>query len=297
MTAPDTPTTRPAMRFLKTMLFGRGDASLRESIEEALEEHGDDDDDTLSVSGDLSREERAMLRNLLDFGERRAGDIMVPRGDIIGFDASGSFADMVRAFSEAGHSRLPIYSGDFDRILGMVHVKDAYNVIASHFETDAGRQTEVEIGAIMRPVLFVPFAMRVLDLLARMRAGRTHMAIVVDEYGGTDGLVTVEDIVEEIVGDIEDEHDEPEDEQMRALPGGAYEADARIDIHDFEERLSTDLLDAVDGDIDTLGGLIFMIAGRVPDVGETIEHPAGWRFDILAADERRVERVRARPVA
>ncbi len=287
---PDQPATRPALRFLKTLLFGRGDASLRESIEEALEEHEDDDEETLSVAGDLSRDERTMLRNLLDFGERRAGDIMVPRGDIMGFDASGSFAELVQAFAEAGHSRLPIYSGDFDRILGMVHVKDAYNVIA-----EKGLDAEIDIGSIMRPVLFVPFAMRVLDLLARMRAGRTHMAMVVDEYGGTDGLVTVEDIVEEIVGDIEDEHDEPEEEPILALPGGAYEADARIDIHVFEERLSTDFVEAVDGDIDTLGGLIFMIAGRVPEVGEIIPHPAGWKFEILAADERRVERVRARP--
>ncbi|MBV7256294.1 HlyC/CorC family transporter [Pacificimonas sp. WHA3] len=286
---PDQPATRPALRFLKTMLFGRGDATLRESIEEALEEH---ETETTSVAGDLSSDERTMIRNLLDFGERRAGDIMVPRGDIIGFSATGSFAELVQAFAEAGHSRLPIYTGDFDRILGMVHVKDAYNVIA-----EKGRDADVPIESIMRPVLFVPFAMRVLDLLARMRAGRTHMAMVVDEYGGTDGLVTVEDIVEEIVGDIEDEHDEPEEEALLALPNGVYEADARLDIHALEERLATDLVGAVDGDIDTVGGLIFMLEGEVPEVGATVSHPEGWSFTVLAADERRVERVRVTPDA
>ncbi|MGB7404286.1 MAG: hemolysin family protein [Pacificimonas sp.] len=284
------PATRPALRFLKTFLFGRSDASLRESIEEALEEHEDEQDS--AVTGDLSGDERAMLRNLLDFGERKAGDIMVPRGDIIAFPAEDNFAALVAAFADAGHSRLPIYSGELDRILGMIHVKDVYNVLAAK-----GRGADVPIKSIMRPVLFVPYAMRVLDLLARMRAGRTHMAMVVDEYGGTDGLVTVEDIVEEIVGDIEDEHDEPEGEPILALPGGGYEADARLDIHLLEERLGTDFVEAVDGDIDTVGGLIFMIAGRVPDVGEQVRHPAGWTFDILAADERRVERVRARPDA
>ncbi|MHB9878158.1 hemolysin family protein [Pacificimonas sp. ICDLI1SI03] len=286
---PDQTPNRPAMRFLKTLLFGRRDATLRESIEEALDEHGADD---TSVAGDLSSDERTMLRNLLDFGERRAGDIMVPRSDIMGFDASGSFAGLVQAFAEAGHSRLPIYNGDYDSVLGMIHVKDAYNVLAAH-----GRNADQRLDAIIRPVLFVPFAMRVLDLLARMRAGRTHMAIVVDEYGGTDGLVTVEDIVEEIVGDIEDEHDDPEEESIVALPDGAYEADARLDIHVLEERLGSDLVDAVDGDIDTLGGLIFMLAGEVPSVGTTLKHPEGWRFEILAADERRVERVRVTPDA
>ncbi|MEM8825962.1 MAG: hemolysin family protein [Pseudomonadota bacterium] len=291
MTASDTQATRPVMRFLRTLLFGRGDASLRDSIEEALQEH-EEDGDEVSVAGDLSSVERLMLRNLLAFGERRAGDIMVPRGDIIGVEAGGGFADLVKAFTEAGHSRLPIYSGDYDRILGMVHVKDAYNSIAEH-----GRAAEIEIASIMRPVLFVPFAMRVLDLLARMRAGRTHMAIVVDEYGGTDGLVTVEDIVEEIVGDIEDEHDEPETEPIVALAGGGYEADARLDIDAFEERLGTDFTEAIDGEIDTVGGLIFMLAGSVPPAGAKLDHPAGWTFEILAADERRVERIKAIPDA
>jgi CBS domain containing-hemolysin-like protein len=232
-----------------------------------------------------------MLRNLLNFGERKAGDIMVPRGDIIAFAAGGSFPELVATFAEAGHSRMPVFSSELDRILGMIHVKDVYNVLA-----EEGRAADPSLESLLRPVLFVPYAMRVLDLLARMRAGRTHMAIVVDEYGGTDGLVTVEDIVEEIVGDIEDEHDEPEDEPIHALAGGRYEADARLDIEVLEDRLDTNFTEAVDGDIDTVGGLLFMIAGQVLPVGEFIDHPAGWRFEVLAGDERRVERVRVIPV-
>ncbi|EMD82791.1 hemolysin family protein [Pacificimonas flava] len=281
---------RPLMRVMKTLLFGRGDASLRDAIEEALEEHEGDTEES-SVAGDLSGAERLMLRNLLNFGERKAGDIMVPRGDIIAFAAGGSFPDLVAAFAEAGHSRMPVFSTELDRILGMIHVKDVYNVLA-----EEGRAADPSLESLLRPVLFVPYAMRVLDLLARMRAGRTHMAIVVDEYGGTDGLVTVEDIVEEIVGDIEDEHDEPEDEPIHALPGGRYEADARLDIEALEERLDTNFTEAVDGEIDTVGGLLFMIAGQVLPVGESIDHPAGWRFEVLAGDERRVERVRVIPV-
>lgn len=288
---PQEPAAKPLTRLIRTMLFGRGGASLREAIEDALESH-EDEEESEFVSGDLSAPERQMLRNLLDFGERKAGDIMVPRGDIIAFEEDGSFPALIAAFAEAGHSRMPVYAGELDKVLGMIHVKDVYNVLA-----EQGRNADARIADLVRPVLFVPYAMRVLDLLARMRANRTHMAIVVDEYGGTDGLVTVEDIVEEIVGDIEDEHDEPEAEPIHALPGGGYEADARIDIDMFEERLDTDFTDAVDGEIDTVAGLLFMIAGRVPAVGETIDHPAGWTFEVLAGDERRVERVRVRPAA
>ncbi|MBZ6378244.1 magnesium/cobalt efflux protein [Pacificimonas flava] len=276
--------SRPILRVMKSLLFGRG-TSLREAIEGALEEH-EDDEETGLVSGDLSAPERLMLRNLLDFGERKAGDIMVPRGDIMAFEASGEVNELVAAFADAGHSRLPIYAGELDKVLGMIHVKDLFNELAMD------RGESAKIADLVRPVLFVPSAMRVLDLLARMRTNRTHMAIVVDEYGGTDGLVTVEDIVEEIVGEIEDEHDEPEDEPIRPLPTGGYEVEARVDIDDFEERLETDFTSAVDGEIDTVGGLLFMIEGRVPAQGETVEHPAGWRFEILAGDERRVERVR-----
>ncbi len=282
------------LRLIRTLLFGRGGMSLRDAIEDVLEDHEDDEEPEFG-SGDLSSAERLMLRNLLAFGERKAGDIMVPRGDIVAFEQNGPVTDLMTAFTDAGHSRIPIFDGELDKVLGMVHVKDLFSAIAQ--ESAGAPADRAQIGSMVRPVLFVPSAMRVLDLLARMRANRTHMAIVVDEYGGTDGLVTVEDIVEEIVGEIEDEHDEPEGELLRALPGGAYDVEARLDIDAFEDRLSTDFTDAVDGDIDTVGGLLFMIEGRVPAPGEVVEHPAGWTFEILAGDERRVERVRVRPVA
>ncbi len=273
------------MRALKNLVFGRaGDATLRESIEEALEDHADDapDDD------DLSETERLMLRNLLDFGERRVGAIMVPRGDIIAFDVDENFAALIEAFSEAGHSRLPVFRESLDDVIGMIHIKDVYAAIVNE-----GRSSTIDPETLLRPVLFVPPSMRVLDLLARMRQGRTHMAIVIDEYGGSDGLVTIEDIVEEIVGDIEDEHDEEEAESLTPLPNGGFEVDARLEIEAFEAALGVPLAGAADGDIDTVGGLIFMLAGRVPAVGERILHPAGWEFEIVAADERKIDRIRA----
>lgn len=276
---------RPLMRALRNLLFGRGgDVTLRESIEEVLEDHAGATPD----GDDLSAAERLMLRNLLDFGERRVGDVMVPRGDIIAFDVDGDFAALVAAFEDAGHSRLPLFRESLDDVIGMIHIKDVYAVLAV-----SGRGAEVKPETLLRPVLFVPPAMRVLDLLARMRKDRTHMAIVVDEYGGTDGLVSIEDLVEEIVGDIADEHDEEKAIALIALDGGSYEADARLDIDEFERAVGVPFSAATDGDIDTVGGLVFMLAGRMPAVGERIAHPAGWTFEVLAGDDRRLERVRA----
>lgn len=274
---------RPLLRALKNLLFGRsGDVTLRESIEVALEDHAGDvpDDD------DLSETERLMLRNLLDFGERRVGDIMVPRSDILAFDVEENFTALVAAFQDAGHSRLPVYRESLDDVIGMIHIKDVYAVIAGE-----GRAADVSPESLLRPVLAVPQTMRVLDLLARMRKGRTHMAIVVDEYGGTDGLVSIEDLVEEIVGDIADEHDEEERAALIALPDGGFEADARLDIDAFENALGVPLADAAEGDIDTVGGLVVLLAGRVPAVGEWVMHPLGWRFEVMAGDERKLERV------
>ncbi len=277
---------RPLWRALKSMLLGRtGDATLRESIEEALEEHENDVDD----GDDLSPVERLMLKNMLHFGENTADDVCVPRADIIGFEVSGSFQQLVAAFHEAGHSRIPVYREKLDQVIGMVHVKDVYAQLAEH-----GRSAPVSVESLLRPVLFVPQSMRVLDLLARMRGMRTHMAIVVDEFGGTDGLVTIEDLVEEIVGEIEDEHDEEEDGLIVALGDGLFEADARADINELEGLLGVTLT-AADEDIDTVGGVVFMLAGRVPGVGEIVAHPAGWRFEVVAGDARKISRVRVHP--
>ncbi len=280
---------RPLLRALRSLIFGRaGEATLRESIEEALEDHAGDSPE----GDDLSQAERLMLRNLLDFGERRVGDVMVPRGDIIAFDAKEDFQTLVTAFHDAGHSRLPVYRDSLDNVVGMIHVKDAYAVIAGQ-----GRRAVVDAETLLRPVLFVPPSMRVLDLLARMRQGRTHMAVVVDEYGGTDGLVTIEDLVEEIVGDIADEHDEEEADLILALADGSFDVDARTDIEALEAVTGTDLAEAADGDVDTVGGLVFLLAGHIPAVGARVDHPGGWCFEVVAGDERKIDRVRAWPPA
>jgi CBS domain containing-hemolysin-like protein len=279
---------RPLLRAIRNLMFGRNGETLRESIEEALQDHAADAPD----GDDLSAAERLMLRNLLDFGERRVGGVMVPRGDIIAFDVDRDFQALTEAFSEAGHSRLPVFRGSLDEIVGMIHVKDVYSKIV-----DEGRSAIVDPETLLRPVLFVPPTMRVLDLLARMRQGRTHMAIVVDEYGGSDGLVTIEDLVEEIVGDIEDEHDEAEADMLVPLPDGDFEADARLEIEELEAAAGASLSEAADGDIDTLGGLVFMLAGRIPAVGERVMHPAGWEFEVVAGDDRKLERIRVHPPA
>ena len=280
---------------LRALLTGAdAEPSLRASLEEAIDEHaaaGEQGDD-------LSPVERTMLKNLLHFGERLVGDTAVPRTDIIAFDVDDSFAQLVAQFREAGHSRMPVFRDSLDHVIGMIHIKDVYAHISETFSDDVSSKSyeQIPVESLLREVLHVPESMRVLDLLARMRAGATHMAIVVDEYGGTDGLVTIEDLVEEIVGDIEDEHDELAEKQLLAIGEGIYEADARLDLEELHEALGVNLAnDDIGEDVDTLGGMVFMLAGRVPAIGETVEHPAGWRFEVIDGDPRMVRRVRLYP--
>ena len=280
---------------LRQMVTGQDhEPTLRESLEEAI----DDAEGEAGASDDLSPVERVMLKNMLHFGERTAGDIAVPRGQMVMFDIDQGFPALVAQLREAGHSRVPVWQGNRDNILGMAHMKDVYGLIAATFDdaVSSAPFLDLAIQPLLREVLFVPASMPIVDLLARMRAGRTHMAIIVDEYGGADGLVTIEDLVEEIVGDIEDEHDEAEAALVQAVGDRLWEADARLPISDLETLLETDLDDsAVGSDVDTLGGLVFMLAGRVPAIGETVEHPAGWRFEVIEGDPRRVTRVRVAP--
>ncbi|MDT7933601.1 MAG: hemolysin family protein [Sphingomonadaceae bacterium] len=276
------PSTEPGFwTGLKSLILGRGhEPTLREEIADAIETHAA----ATPHPGDLSVTERLMLSNLLDLSERRVADAAVPRTDMIAFDLAHGFDDLVRAFAEAGHSRMPVFRGSLDQIEGMIHVKDIYACMA------AGEACPPE--SLMRPVLFVPPSMRVLDLLARMRRDRTHMAILIDEFGGVDGLLTIEDLVEQIVGDIEDEHDDAEAPVITPLPEGGWEADARADLSALAEVTGHDLNALCPEDVDTLGGLIFALAGRVPEPGETIEAVGGWRFEVTAADGRRIERAR-----
>ena len=276
---------------VRELLHLKAPGSLRESIEEAIDEHLEESADP----DDLDQDERAMLRNMLHLSEQQAGDIAVPRSDILSISKDCDFKAIVRQFLEAGHSRLPVYEGNLDHVVGMLHVKDVYAVIADRFGRRPANGVPT-MDELLRPVLFVPPSMPVVDLLTEMRRKRTHMAIVVDEYGGTDGLVTIEDIVEEIVGEIEDEHDEEEVSLITKRPDGSFEADARLDLDDLEKTVGDSFVDSDLGDeVDTLGGLSFLMAGRVPETGERLRHPNGWSLEIAASDGRRVERLVLHP--
>ncbi len=275
---------------LKALLFkSDNEPSLREQLEEAIDEHEDDDDArTGANAGDLSRVEREMLRNLLHFSEHTADDVAVPRSDIIAIGENASFDELVAMICEHGHSRLPVYRENLDDIIGMIHIRDAFAILAGEAPNPSG------IADLIRQPRFVPESMGVLDLLAEMRATRTHLAIVLDEYSGTEGIVTIEDLVEEIVGEIEDEHDDEPEPQLVELEGGLWEADARIELDDLGKQVAAELED-VPEDVDTLGGLAFVIAGKVPEIGDILDHPSGWKLEILDGDEKRVTRLRLHP--
>jgi CBS domain containing-hemolysin-like protein len=269
-------------RGLRTFLFGEeSEATLREEIEEVIESH----EGEVPAVGDLSPIERQMLRNLLHFGESTVADIAVPRGDIIAVPVNIPFDGLVAAFAEAGHSRLPVYEESLDSVVGMVHIKDIFTVQVT------GAEPPDDIRTLLRRPLYVPESMGVLDLLAKMRAERVHLAIVVDEFGGTEGLVTIEDVVEEIVGEIEDEHDEETPGLLIPIEDGLWDADARAELEDVAETIDARLA-AVEEDVDTLGGLATVLAGHVPRQGEILEHPSGWRLEITESDARRVTRLR-----
>ena len=273
---------RSFWRGLRTFLFGDdSEATLRDEIEEAIESR----EGEAPQVGDLSHAERQMLRNILHFGEKTASDVAVPRGDIIAVPATITFDGLVAAFAEAGHSRLPVYEDSLDTVVGMIHVKDVFTLQVTGVEPPA------EIRTLVRTPLYVPESMGVLDLLARMRAERVHLAIVVDEFGGTEGLLTIEDVVEEIVGEIEDEHDEELPGLLIPLEGGGWDADARAELEDVASEIDARLA-AVEEDVETLGGLAFVLAGHIPQPGEILEHPSGWKLEVTEGDTRRVTRLR-----
>ena len=271
-------------RGMRSLIFGEGsEQTLRDEIEEAIDE-AEEGGAARSIAGDLSPTERQMLRNLLHFGERTAGDICVTRGDMIAVPSTIGFDDLVRAFADAEHSRLPVYGESLDEVVGMIHIKDVFKV-----SVDLERDRSVR--ALMREPLFIPESMGVLDLLARMRAQRMHLAIVVDEFGGTEGLVTIEDVVEEIVGDIEDEHDIEQAGMLTMLDDGVWEADARIELDELAKAVDPRLTWEED-EVDTLGGLMFLLAGHIIPPGESVCHPSGWRLESIAADPKRIVRAR-----
>ncbi len=269
-------------------LMGRPmpEPTLRESIAELMQE-ASDEPETAAPASELNRHERLLIANILRLRETTADDVMIPRADIVAMRADLTLEQAIEQIRGDGHSRLPVYREQLDDIIGMVHVKDVFAYV--------GRSEEFSLEAIIRKPLMVAPRVRVLDLMLQMRQQRMHMALVVDEYGGIDGLVTIEDLVETITGDIADEHDDEETPMVTERPDGALDLNARLPVAAFEERMGPVLSeDEREADIDTVGGLVFTLAGRVPAKGEVISHPSGLEFRILEADARRIRKLRAR---
>ena len=255
------------------------DQELKESLEEVIEELEADE-------GTLGEEERSIIMNTLSFGDKRVDDVMVPRADIVAIKENSPFDEMMDVFVDASTSRLPVYRDTLDEVIAMVHLKDAFRT----FTKSKQNNKMPSVKSIQRPILFVPPSMKLIDLLTKMQKTHIHMALVVDEYGGTDGLLTIEDLVEQIVGDIEDEHDVAEAVLMRELADGNLHVDARLPIEDLEDLLGLDFLtDDQDDDVDTIGGLVFTLAGHIPQENEVVEHENGIRFEIIEGDTRRIK--------
>ena len=279
-------------RLLQTLGLGE-EPDLREFIESAL---------ARSKSESLSAQERNMLRRTLRFGSLTVEDVMVPRADIIAVDETITVGELMHVFREAEHSRLPVYHETLDDPRGMIHIRDLMSWITTQAEAadkttldlkKVNLKRKVRTLTITRDLLYVPASMSVLDLLLRMQTTQIHLALVVDEYGGTDGLVSIEDLIEEIVGEIADEHDVEDKPLFRADPRLGLVADARLPIEELEKHLGIALVsDEQEEDIDTLGGLVFSIAGRIPARGERVRHASGLEFEVLEADRRRVKTLR-----
>ena len=296
--ASDDPRTEEEPSWLERLLarFGLGEEpDLREVIEDTLA-RGKAGDDTFSA------QERAMLLNILRFGKLTVEDVMVPRADIIAVEESITVAELMAVFREAEHSRLPVYRETLDDQRGMIHIRDLMSWITTAAAEKNG-EASLDLGAvdlsstvgainITREILYVPPSMPVLDLLLRMQLSRRHLALVVDEYGGTDGLVSIEDLVEEVVGEIDDEHDVADEPLIREDARLGLVADARMPIEALERHLNLELISPEqEEDIDTIGGLVFALAGRIPARGELVRHPSGIEFEVLDADPRRIKKL------
>ncbi|MBL8836257.1 MAG: HlyC/CorC family transporter [Alphaproteobacteria bacterium] len=258
------------------------ESDLRDTIEEIIEETAE------SPEAAIGQQEQTLLRNIFKLRDLTAYDVMVPRVDIVSIRADIGLADLVTMLEREAHSRVPVYRESLDDAFGMVHMKDLLRFW--------DKRERFKLDEIVRKVLFVAPSMRVLDLLLEMRKTRIHMALVVDEYGGVDGLVTIEDLVEEIVGEIEDEHDVDEGPRLFAQPDGTMIADARLPIEDFERQVGPIMTaeERETADIDTIGGLLTARTGRVPGRGEVVADAAGFEFEVLEADPRRLKRLRLR---
>src|SRR5271166_2282654 len=300
---PVEPREHPAGLFERLRaLLGLAPASVRDDIEEAIDE---------SESAEFTPQERAILKNVLALHDVKVADVMVPRADIVALAIDTPLREVLDLFRTAGHSRLPVYEETLDDPRGMIHIRDFMVFLASdpRFGLGAPAPGADRVAAtcldmplsearILRPVLYAPPSMPALDLLLRMQASRTHMALVIDEYGGTDGLVSIEDVVESIVGDIEDEHDEDETPELRASGDGGFFADARAPLDAVSEAAGFDFASLPEAEgVDTIGGLVAAAAGRVPNRGEILTGPGEFEFEVLDADPRRIKRLKIWPLA
>ena len=233
--------------------------------------------------------EEALLRNILGLQDLNASDVMIPRADIVSVSMSESFSEIIAQMTAANHSRLPVRRETLDDIVGIIHIKDVF----AHLH--AGKAPD--IGTLLRPALFVAPTIRLLDLLHEMRLRRRHLALVVDEFGGVDGLITIEDLVEEIVGEIEDEHDQTVQPQMTFNEDGTILAEARLEVKELETLAGRLLEEDERDEIDTLGGLVCAVAGRVPGRGEVVRHPSGLQFEVIEGDPRRLSLLKIRGVS
>ena len=260
-------------------------AQLEDTLDEADQEAGDSSGQSGDGGGDLSLIERQMLRNLLHFSEKDADDIAIPRGEIIALKADARWEDVVASFAEHGHSRMPVYRDQLDDVIGMMHIKDVFPFLADR------RPPPADWTTLMRQPLYVPQSRGALDVLADMRQQRVHLAIVLDEFSGTDGVITIEDLVEEIVGDIADEHDDAPEELIVAVSDGVWECDARAELVDVATRIDPRLGEVAEA-VDTLGGLTYVLAEQVPPVGTCVEHSSGWKIEVIEGDSTHVTRLR-----
>ncbi len=309
----DTGKSKASPSWLQRMAANLGftsTVSLRETLESAISETSEEEDKSLSP------QERAMLLNVLGFGETRVAEVMIPRADVAAIEEDKPVAALFALFAQAGHSRVPVFRESLDNPIGMVHIKDAMawatrseREPASNAPDSAGSLANLDFGSaklnasiaeagLVREALFVPPSMPALTLLAKMKAKKIHLALVVDEFGGTDGLVTFGDLVEAIVGDIEDEHDNGKAPSI-GYEGEAFVASARTPIEVAEQVLGVALtVEGASGDVDTLGGLIMAMAGSMPKRGQVVPHPSGVTFEILEAGPRRLHTVRiSKPLA
>lgn len=266
---------------------GNGESSLRDSVEALIEQREES-------AEPIDPEEHTLIANVLKISTVTVDDAMVPRADIDAVEVGTPLDEVVAVMTRQGHSRIPVYKATLDEVIGMVHIRDVLGAV----QRANGSGKRPGLRNLVRQVLFVAPSMRVLDLLLQMRKSRNHMAMVVDEYGGIDGLVTIEDLVEEIVGEIEEEHEAAIAPRLEERPDGSIVADARLPIEDLEERAGPLVAGTEDeGEVDTLGGFVSVLAGRVPVRGELVVHPeSGLEFEIMDADPRRVKRLRVRNI-